>query len=330
MSRSFLSSRNRVEAEIVRFISNSVGLIGNLLFVDYQHGHDNSGNGYSIRRPLKTLEYAYSLTKNANNDVVCVLGSATSTGGTSQYISTELTWANSLTHLIGIGAPAVLNGRVRVAHISSFTADAGTLFTLSGTGCLIENITFYDGVTHADRIAMSITGNENKIKDCSILGLCGALAAADAGSSCLLISGGQENTILNTHIGTNTVLRSAANANIRLRSQAARNSFENVVARCYTSAAGSLLVDADQASAISREQMFKGFQGINIPTGLETSATNLTVAVKINASSSGVITFDPTSSFVGCAKVATNSPARVYVASPVPTAGTSGLSVVAA
>lgn len=329
MARSFKSSRGRVESEIARALFPKLGMIGNILFVDYQNGSDGNNNGWSIRNPLKTLEYAYSLTKTGNNDVVIVLASATSVAGTSQYVSTELTWAKDLVHLIGIGAARTLNGRARIAHISTFTAAAGTLFTLSGSGCHIEGLTFYDGLSFANRNAMKITGQQNTIEDCSIIGLCGALSAADAGSTSLLMTGAMENTFINCQIGTNTVLRSAANANIRFASGCGRNLFEKVTTRCYTSSAGSLLIDANTASALTRDTIFTGFKGINIPATLETSAVALTVGVSVNSGSSGIIVFDPTLMFTGCTKVASGTPARVLISGPVPTAGTSGLSVVA-
>ena len=327
--KAFLSSRGRVETEIARLICNEIGgMSGNIFFVDYTNGSDASGNGYNIRKPLKTLNAAYDLCKDRYGDIVAVIGNATNTGGTSNYVASELVWAKNNTHLIGVGSPATLNGRVRVTHISGFTAAAGALLTVSADGCLFKGVTFYDGLSFANRKVLNVTGNRNKFQDCSFLGMEGALAAADAGSTHVAITGGQENLFENCWIGTDTIQRSAANSSVLLRSAAARNEFRNCRFRCWTSSASSVFIDANGVAAIDRSTDFYDCKFLNYPTGKLGSSVTMTVAIATNASMGGIINLGCATIVTGCTKW--DASGLVFTASEVPTAATSGLSVATA
>jgi len=328
--RSLQSSRGRTELEVARVLEPKLGILGNVYFVDYYRGVDTSGYGMNIRQPFKTLEYAYAQCTDRNNDVIFLIATATSAAGTSCYVTTELVWAKHLTHLVGLGAGNTFNTRARIAHISTFTAAAGSLLTISGEGCAFKNVALYDGVTFANRYCVQVTGNRTEFDGVSIMGMGGALAAADAASASLYLNGAQVTKIIDSYIGLDTVARSAANSQVRMRGQASRTEFKNTKLFSYASAATPYFVDVNAASAVDRWTLFENCKFINAPTGLIGSAATLTTAFKVHASAGGYFLLDSNTNSVGCTKWDTDTTGKVLTAGNVPTGATSGLAVAVA
>ena len=115
---------------------------GNIYFVNYTTGV-NAGSGKSMAQPWQTLEYAYSQVTTNNDDVICLMGSAT------HVLSAMLTVSKSRVHIIGIDGT---NGRLygQNAKVSlTATSGATNVFTMKNTGVRnsFTNIKFINSST---------------------------------------------------------------------------------------------------------------------------------------------------------------------------------------
>jgi len=99
---------------------------GNVYFVDYTNGSD--GNQGGLTSPFKTVEYAYSRATTNNDDVICLMGSAT------HVLSAMLTVSKSRVHFIGIdGTDGRLYGQNAKVSLTA-TSGATNVFTMKNTG----------------------------------------------------------------------------------------------------------------------------------------------------------------------------------------------------
>lgn len=127
---------------------------GNVYFVDYTNGSD--GNVGSLTSPFKTVEYAYSVVTTNNDDVICLMGSAT------HVLSAMLTVSKSRVHFIGIDGT---NGRFygQNAKVSlTATSGATNVFTMKNTGVRnsFTNIKFINSSTVTEGIYCVGEGGE--------------------------------------------------------------------------------------------------------------------------------------------------------------------------
>ena len=197
---------------------------GKHFFIDPVHGLDGN-SGKSIARAFKTPAYCLTKMTEGHNDVAYLIGDGASTG--SGRLTTELDWSKDACHLVGVAAPSMVAGRARIAWLSTATKE-DTLFTLSGDGCIISNIHFFqDYATSAANQAMVVTGNRNYISNCHIAGGGHATAAAHASCTSLTLTGGGENTFENCTIGLDTIgSGGGANATISVGTAVARTIFK--------------------------------------------------------------------------------------------------------
>lgn len=128
---------------------------GNIYFVDYTRGVD-AGPGNSPTKPWQTVEYAYSQVTSNNDDVICLMGSAT------HVLSAMLTVSKNRVHFIGIDGT---NGRLYGQNAKlSLTATSGAtnVFTMKNTGVRnsFNNIKFINSSTVAEGLYCVGEGGE--------------------------------------------------------------------------------------------------------------------------------------------------------------------------
>lgn len=260
--------------------------VGNVFYCDAVNGSD-SNSGESAALALATLSAAYNKCVTGKNDVVVLVGD----GGTAatQRLSAAFTWSKSATHLIGISAPVLYSQRARIAPTSGATAYT-PLFTISGNGCIFQNIQWFHGFTTGTtaQICMILTGSRNYFKNCHIAGMGDAESAADAGSRSLKIgsSGSGENLFDSCVIGVDTVTRSAANASIEFVAATVRNVFRNCILPLYTDDATALGLYGAAAGCLDRHQIFDGCMFLN---AADSGSTTMTALVTLPASAGGFI-----------------------------------------
>lgn len=199
----------------------------------------SGSNGYDGKSPataFKTLAYALSMATAGQNDTIYLLAESNTASATTDYQSANLDWSKNLVHLIGVNSGPLLGQRSRVAALSTATAFAN-LFTVSGNGCLIANIEFFQGQMATNPSAAStcvtVSGQRNRFFNCQISGI-GHSDLDDAGSNSLTVSG-SENIFQHCYIGLDTVIRATSVTEVVMSGTNTRNVFENCHFETYTS-----------------------------------------------------------------------------------------------
>ncbi|KKL08256.1 hypothetical protein LCGC14_2577660 [marine sediment metagenome] len=258
--------------------------------VPYYCDPDNGDNNLSGRTPgtaVASLVTALGLTTAEQNDAVVLIGDGNTTG--TARLTAELDWAKDAVHLVGIAAPSRESQRARISHPTSAVTNFN-LFKVSGSGCAFENFSLFQGVGQAttDEKLMEVTGSRNSFDGVAIMGIGATAGAARAGSYDLYLNGGGENVFRNCSIGVETIQRSAANANVRIRNRAQRNQFEDCDFVVSASSNAVLNIDADSNDALGGSTMvFKRCfmrNLLGIPSGVAQ-----TVSITFDAANNGTI-----------------------------------------
>lgn len=313
---------NTVDILNQNFSSIGVG-VGNAIYVDPVNGNDNSGTG-EINAPVATLSVGYGLATSGNNDVIYLVGNGATTG--TARLSATFTWAKNATHLVGVSSGVSLSNRSRIAPTSGATAFT-PFFTVSGSGCLFQNIQWFDGfgTGTTSQIGLSVTGGRNLFQGCHIAGMGDAESAASAGSRTLKISTTGENMFVDCTIGIDTVTRTAANASVEFSGGAPRNQFVRCVFPFMTSAATPLGIIVSAAAGSDRFQFFNDCVFIN---AINSTSTTMSGLATLAASMGGMLLFKD-ATLVGITEFGTDatSLAQIYVDGGTVTAATSGIAV---
>ena len=301
------------------------GTTGNIYYCDAVNGNDNSGNG-SLQAPVASLAAGYALLVAGHNDVLVIIGNGASSG--SQRI-VSFTWAKSAAHLVGICAPSALSQRARIANATTSGLTMTTpFFTVSGSGCLFQNISLFHGAGAgqtgiAADILLTLSGSRCVFVNCDLEGMGDSTSATDAGSRDILISGGGEHLFQHCNIGLDTVIRTNANASVELKSGTARNIFENCTFLFYSSDGLQYGILANAAAAADRFTLLKGCNAIN---AVGSGGTAEAVFAKLAASSGGILCFDSGSGLFGFTAIGdATTKAQTYVSGGTATNGVKGV-----
>jgi hypothetical protein len=228
---------------------------------DIWHVKPYSGNdGNTGKRPdqaLKTLSQAHTLATANQNDVVLLYAESNTASATTDYQSSTLTWSKDMVHLIGVGAPAIMSPRARIAFISTYVT-ASNLMTVSADGCIFANLGLFAGVadTHPTG-CLKVTGTRNIFRKCHIAGI-GNDSMDIAGAYSLMLDAAEEVLFDRCYIGLNTIdAGSAANSDI-LIDTATKNCefYECKIYRRIEHATNHPLVKLADATAIDEFLLF--------------------------------------------------------------------------
>ena len=294
--------------------------MGNTFFVDPASGSDNS-DGTTPATAKATLSAAYNLTTSGNNDVVVLIGDGT-TAATAR-VDSAFTWSNNATHLFGTCSPVLFSQRARIAPTSTTTAFT-PFFTISGNGCIFQNIQWFHGfgTGTTNQICMVVTGSRNYFQNCHIAGMGDTASAQSAGSRSLKIggSGAGENVFDSCVLGLDTVVSTQANATIEFTGGAVRNVWRNCIFP-RAGASGTLYVIGSAASCLDRYNYFDQctFSEFN---------TKITAIATLAASAGGTLSFKDCSllNITGFGSDATTR-AQILIEGGTPAAATTGLAV---
>lgn len=244
------------------------------------NGASDGNDGLSPSRALKTISAAYGKCRDNGNDVVYVIGSSNTAADTTDDQTATLTWAKSLTHLVGVTAGMRHSSRAR---ISTSTTGITPLVNVTGSDCLFANIQAYHGVT-ADQtglICWQDTGNRNVYQNMHFAGGGISTTADDAGMRSLKLAGGGERYFKNCVIGLNTVDRSTtANAELELAGSV-RDVFDSCTFDTYGSGAHAMVIVT--ATGLDRYALFRDCQFIN---PIQSGTTALTECFSVTAGTS--------------------------------------------
>lgn len=252
------------------FVHGSAGLAAN--------------SGTSPDQPLKTITQAYAKCTSGNGDVVYVLNNGASSATVRDV---ALVWAKNNTHLIGLCAPAI-NNRARISTVSGSTdVDAYTPYlTLSGNGCIISNISWFQGNSEDAKASVGIlcSGERNYFSRVSII--TGAHANQGDENTVNLQLTGSENVFEDCYIGQDTAavgFNSKVWANVRFGAGAADEATRNVFRRCifpmYANDTEPFFIYAPTTSDTQRWNLFENCEFLN--TGTSTLAGGVSWAADV-------------------------------------------------
>jgi len=238
----------------------------------------NSGRKPSAA--LASVAAAEDLCRDGKYDCVFMIGGATADTATS-----SITWDKSYTHLIGVVAPTMYGIRNR---IMTSTATVSPLITVSGNGCVFQNLLFSNEGSHATTAAIcaTVTGARNFFGNVTFRKL-GALAVVDASKRDIKINSSDgENYFYKCSFGTDTYDGSANAANYVMEFTASAQTARNVFDECIflgSGSSGASWITAG-ASSMSSYQLFKNCIFWNNDHG---SMNAMTQGFSINAACGG-------------------------------------------
>lgn len=293
---------------------------GKRWFVDPANGNDNNP-GNTPNRALRTLSKAHDKAVAGRNDVVILIGD----GGTAATarLTSSLAWSKNATHLVGVAAPTGIAQRARISHLTTATVNINPLMTISASGCVFANFSFFQGIGQAttDEQLIDITGSRNYFHNVHFGGMGHANGAARAGSHIIYLNGGSENTFERCVIGLDTIARSAANSSVKLRGAATRNVFIDCDFLMYATATSPLFVDANAANSIDRFAIFRRCNFL--PAANIGSAASPAAVVAPHANQNGTILLDACTAHSTTDWTASDTP-LVKLANMVSTNGDTG------
>jgi hypothetical protein len=254
---------------------------------------------------MKLLSAAEDKCVSGQNDGVFMLGSATACTETA-----TITWDKSFTHLIGLTPPTMYGIRNRVL---TSTATVNPLITISGNGCVFQNVMFSNEGSHATTAAIcaTVTGARNFFGNVTFRKL-GALAVVDASKRDIkLDSSDGENYFSKCTFGTDTYDGSANAANFVMEFTASAQTARNVFDECIwlgSGSSGASWITAG-ASSLSSMNLFKNCLFYNNDNG---SMNAMTQGFSLNAAAGGQFIFQGTDCY-GEATLETTNTAIIQV-----------------
>lgn len=272
-----------------------IPLTGNWWFCDYANGNDgNAGagaDGAGPDAPLKTISRALELATAGNNDVVVIMGDGSTTA--SQRLEESLDWSKNATHLIGMTAPVMEAQRARITTLTTATTNINPLMTVSASGCIFANFSFFQGVGQAttDEKLIDITGDRNYFWNIQFGGMGNQVGADRAGSYIIYLNDGDENLFEHCSIGLETVQRGAANASVKVANGSQRNTFRDCQFVMAADQTSPLFVDASASNALNGSSLTFwrcAFRNLVNITGAAQPAVTASVAADVN----GTVFFD--------------------------------------
>ncbi len=219
---------------------------GSVYFLDGVNGSDD----YSGKEPDKaylTLTYAYTKLTAGQNDVLYVIG-----GATSVKVTAALDWAKDYTHMIGLCAPIPMSQRARIVNSGSLAS----IITVSATGCMFSNLQIGQYGSAAGNInCLIVTGNRNYFYNVHIAGMGHATPGAQATANSLKLDGCTECFFERCTIGLDTIKRTT-NCQILLDSTASKIEFKDckIISQCETT--GSFMVKFNDSTAFGSYLLF--------------------------------------------------------------------------
>ena len=238
-------------------LSLPTGPNAQVFYVDPANGSDGA-RGLNPRQPLKTLAEAYDRCTADQNDAVVMIG-----GPTADVPAEPIVWAKNFTHLVGMSADLPGMGQ-RCRIVNHADNDLAVLFTLSGSGCIVKNVQFFDGKDKAeDGACLLVSGSRNYFENVFVAGMGHATPAGRAGSYSCKVTG-SENAFVRCTIGLDTIARTAASAELIVAG--ARNRWIGCEFRANSVEDTTVLVRIDNAADDLRDIQFEDCLFFNYST----------------------------------------------------------------
>lgn len=215
--------------------------VGDIFYIDANAGSDSANNGKSQNKAYATVATAYGSMTSGNHDIALIVPSG-GTGRTAE--TTAITWGKRFAHLIGNAAPTAQDARAGISF------GTGGSLSITENGCIFKNITF-NGTTDIN-VPVTVSGDYNSFQGVDFKASLNATTGDDTAMRALVLSGAQENYFAGCTFGSDTIMRSAANATVEFASAASRNVFDECRFIAAIDAATPVHVLFSEANSIDR------------------------------------------------------------------------------
>lgn len=281
-----------------------------VFYLDAENGND-SNNGKSIAKAVKTLSVGYGKLTAGKHDVLVILPS-----GDSLSITAQFEFTKDFSHIIGANAHTP-NSRAR---ISSSGVGANAALKVSCTGSIFANFRLFENTASAGAGALEVTGDRNYFHNIDMQGQAHATAAAGANAYSLKLNGAEENRFDQCLFGLDTVVKSNGRV-LFFDGGSARNEFYNCLFKSHSQTVGVAQVGLTDTAGADRYTYFKNCLFYNFWTN---HADKLTQVFSIPASSSTHDFILDNCSAVGADEWESNDRGQIWVIGGTPAAGTAG------
>lgn len=272
-------------------------------------------------RVFTSLSDAYNATTTNNNDVILL------DAHTSHKVTSMLTVSKNKVHFVGMeGTDRLTNQRAMISNSGTGAATDVAMIKVTGSGVTFRNISFKNNWTVAQNLySVWLLGASNSyFQNCTIQNL-GSAHLTNASAAMLAIDGSEDSEFVKCTIGADTVLVTAvANHVCLITGAVTRTTFRDCMFRNFTNKTTGVMV-AIVGNGVNNLQLFRNCAFLNRVNGGATAA----VAVSADGTTAGDVVFDVNTFAAGVTDFATAAVGNtgMFIASPVPTAGTSGIAV---
>jgi len=179
-------------------------------------------------------------------------------------------------------AEAVTDEDAATAGATTITSYCLDLITVSGHNNTFINLSLFNGSSLVQALGcLKVTGNRNAFINVHAVGGGHATPAGNAGMYSLYASG-EENTYYGCTFGTDSIIRAAANGEIRFAGTCRRNAFEKCRVISYSTTAGKGAIISAGADSIDGWTLFKDCVFTNWNTGALSALTSAFIGTKPN------------------------------------------------
>lgn len=296
---------------------------GKVFFVDYGSGNDGN-DGQSMDRPLKTIAQAYSLVTTNMDDVIVLMGSS------SHVVTEMLTVSKNRVHFVGLDASGGRRYGQNAKVTMGVTTAATDIAVVKNTGVrnTFHNIKFVSNNTVAESLYVFVDGGEYTVLDnCELY----KSTDLDVTGAAELVANGDSSHYRNCYIGSTVdaisgaILRPCVLFTLAVAGagKVARDvTFEKCIFARKFGNTGNRFVYGAEATSVERLCLFEEciFWGAALSSAVP--AQNVAFGATLTV---GSVLLHNCSSIAAATAMSTTT--GVFVDSPVPTAGTSGISV---
>jgi len=272
-------------------------------------------------RLFTSVTDAYDATDTNNNDVILMDG-----GSVSHKVTSMLTVSKNRVHFRAMegGTRRLSNQRCLISNSGAGVATDTAMVKVTGTGNTFKGISFKNNWTVTENLfAVDFSGSTGYFENCTFHNL-GSAHLTNANAAALHLTA-DDVEFVECELGADTVKMTASGGQVvKMDGASTRAIFRDCLFRVWSSQTNYTLFNL-VGDGSNNLQLFKNCSFSNRVNG----GVTLAVAVKSSAATAGDVEFDTNCYCAGCTDFATAAVGNtgMRIASPVPTAGTSGIAV---
>ena len=294
-------------------VGHLISTPGKIYYVDAAGG-DDTLNGLSPTKAVKTIAIGYGLLTAGQHDVLVLIGTAS-----TFTITDTLAWAKAYTHMVGIAAPTP-NARARIGSSGNSTSGNG-LLDVTADGCLFANFRLFQNSATASCHALEVSGDRNYFENVNIMGQVNTTASTGAESSSLFLNGAEEFRFVNCIIGQVTGAVRTNGGVLMLDGSCGKGDFKDCKFHSYSETAAVDIINYVDTAAVDRSINFDDCEFYNFSVNHAVTVSEV-ADVPSGAQTHDLIFKNPT--LVGIAELDSSASAHTWVTGPVAAAGTAG------